>query len=187
MAGDDVRRQCVRVDKVRGERAWVTELVAAGLHRQRHRQVVALCKAEEQVLHGGAGCFVGLEEGHIGVLGLQARSRVRTENGAAKMEGLEGPGEKRIKCQNLFVAPLAPEKLQHLQTLTENKRGWSVDWDRGSITTTESANQYYHLFTFCMMIYCVIIHIVLMFKIILSSLLNTTKIMFVLNVNMSFV
>ncbi len=61
---------------MRGEEVWVTKLVTAGLYRQRHCEVVALCKAEKKVLHGGAGCFVGFEEGHIGVLGFQARGRV---------------------------------------------------------------------------------------------------------------
>ncbi len=100
----------MRVDKVGSEGAWVAELVAAGLHRQRHRDVVALCEAEKQVLHGGAGCFVGLEEGHIGVLGFQARGRVRTEGRTTEVEGLHGPGERNRKCNHLFEAPLAPEK-----------------------------------------------------------------------------
>lgn len=76
------------VHKVRGERARVTKLVAAGLHRQCHCQVVALREAEEQVLHGGAGRFVGLEEGHIGVLRFQAWRRVRAKGRTTKVEGL---------------------------------------------------------------------------------------------------
>lgn len=110
MAGDDVRRQRVRVDKVRGEGAWVAELVAAGLHGQRHREVVALCEAEKQVLHGGAGRFVGLEEGHIGVLRFEARGRVGTEGRATEVKGLYGPGERKRKCKNLFEALLGPER-----------------------------------------------------------------------------
>lgn len=91
MAGNDVRWYRVWVDKVRGEGVWVAELVAAGLHGQRHRDVVALSKAEEQVLHGGAGCFVGLEEGHIGVLRFQAPEGEGTEAWTAEVEGLYGP------------------------------------------------------------------------------------------------
>lgn len=66
------------MDKVGGEKVRVAELVAAGLDGQRHREVVALCEAEKQVLHGAAGRFVGLEEGHIGVLRFQAWGRVGT-------------------------------------------------------------------------------------------------------------
>lgn len=66
----------MRMDKVRGESVWITELVGTGLHRQCHCEVVALSKAEKEVLHGGAGCFVSLEEGNVGVLQLQARGRV---------------------------------------------------------------------------------------------------------------
>lgn len=81
---------------MRGEGAWVAELVTAGLHGQRHRQVVALREAEQQVLHGGAGRFVGLEEHHIGVLRLQARGRVRAEGRATKVE-VHGPGGRKKK------------------------------------------------------------------------------------------
>lgn len=95
MAGDDVRRYRVRVDKVRGEGAWVAELVAAGLHRHRHGEVVALREAEKQVLHGAAGRFVGLEEGHVGVLRFQAWGRVRMDGRTTKVEGLHGPGERK--------------------------------------------------------------------------------------------
>lgn len=95
VAGDDVGRYRVGVDEVRGEGVWVAELVAAGLHGQRHRDVVALGEAKEQVLHGGAGRFVGLEEGDIGVLGFQAPEGEGTEAGAAEVKGLYGPGEKK--------------------------------------------------------------------------------------------
>lgn len=101
VAGDDVWRQRVRMNKVRGEGAWVAELVATGLHGQCHSQVVALCEAEQQVLHGGAGRFVGLEKGHIGVLGFQARGRVGTEGRTAEVEGLHGPAQ---------VAPMVQQK-----------------------------------------------------------------------------
>lgn len=100
----------MRVDKVSGEGAWVAELVAAGLHGQRHCQVVALREAEKQVLHGGAGRFVGLEEDHISVLRFQARGRVGTEGRTTEVEGLHGPGERKRKFKNVFEAPLAPEK-----------------------------------------------------------------------------
>lgn len=95
VAGDDVGRQRVWMDKVGGESVRVTELVSAGLHRQRHRQVVALCEAEEQVLHGGAGRFVSLEEGHVGVLGFQARCRVGLEQRTTEIERLHDPGKRQ--------------------------------------------------------------------------------------------
>lgn len=84
------------VDKVRGEGARVAELVAAGLHRQCYSQVVALCEAEQQVLHGGAGRFMGLEEGHVGVLRFQARGRMGTEGRTAEVEGLHGPEGRKV-------------------------------------------------------------------------------------------
>lgn len=95
VAGDDVGRQRVWMDKVGGESVRVTELVSARLHRQRHRQVVALREAKKQVLHGGAGRFVSLEEGHIGVLGFQARCRVGLERRTTKIERLHDPGERQ--------------------------------------------------------------------------------------------
>lgn len=76
VVGDDVGRERVRVDEVSGEGLRVAELVAAGLDRQRHREVVALGKAKEEVLHGGAGRLVGLEKGHVGVLRFQPGGRV---------------------------------------------------------------------------------------------------------------
>ena len=88
----------MRMDKVGGEGVRVAELVATGLHWQRHREVVALCEAEKQVLHGAAGRLVGLEEGHVGVLGFQVRRRVGTEGRTTEVEGLHGPGERKIKC-----------------------------------------------------------------------------------------
>lgn len=95
VVGDDIGWQRVRMDIVEGESLRVTELVGAGLHRQRHRQVVALCESEEQVLHGGAGRFVSLEEGHVGVLGFQAWCRVGLERRTTKVERLHDPGERR--------------------------------------------------------------------------------------------
>lgn len=79
---------------MRGEQAWVAELVATALYGQRHCEVIALCEAEKQVLHGAAGCFVGLEEGHVGVLRFQTRGRVGTKDRTTKVEGLHGPGER---------------------------------------------------------------------------------------------
>lgn len=84
----------MRVDKVRRKGVWVAELVGAGLHRQRHCEVVALCKAKKQVLHGGAGRFVGLEEGHIGVLRFQAMGMVGLEGGTT-VERLQDPGQRQ--------------------------------------------------------------------------------------------
>lgn len=95
VAGDDVGRQRVWMDKVGGEILRVTELVSTSLHRQRHRQVVVLCKAKKQVLHGGAGRFVSLEEGHIGVLGFQARCGVGLERRTTKIERLHDPGKRQ--------------------------------------------------------------------------------------------
>lgn len=95
VVGDDVGQQRVRMDKVGGESLWVTELVLAGLHRQRHRQVVALRESEEQVLYGGAGRFVGLEEGHVGVFGFQAWCTVGLEQSTIKVEWLHDPGERQ--------------------------------------------------------------------------------------------
>lgn len=89
------------MDEVRGEGPRVAELVTAGLYGQRHRQIVALCKAEQQVLHGGAGCFVGLEEDHVGVFGFQTRGRMRAESRTTEVEGLHGPAE---------VAPMVQQK-----------------------------------------------------------------------------
>lgn len=100
--------------KVRCERARVAKLVTAGLYGQRHRQVVALCKAEQQVLHGGASCFVGLQENHVGVFRLQARGGVRAQGWTTKVEGFHGPGGK--KNNNLFEATLA-QRLQRVQFL----------------------------------------------------------------------
>lgn len=82
------------MDKVRRKGVWVAELVGAGLHWQRHGEVVALCKAKKQVLHGGAGRFVGLEEGHIGVLRFQARDMVGLE-GWTTVERLHDPGQRK--------------------------------------------------------------------------------------------
>lgn len=96
VVGDDIGWERVRVDIVRGEGVRVAELMGTGLHRQRHREVVALCEAEKQVLHGRAGCFVGLEEGHIGVLRFQSRGRVGLEGGTIEVEWLHDPKEKKV-------------------------------------------------------------------------------------------
>lgn len=80
---------------MRGKVLRVGELVAAGLHWQRHCEVVALSKTEKQVLHGGAGRFVGLEEGHIGVLQFQVRAGVQREGRTIEVEGLCDPGERK--------------------------------------------------------------------------------------------
>lgn len=92
----------MRVDKVGGEGARVAELVAAGLHGQRRREVVALCEAEKQVLHGGAGRFVGLEEDHIGVLWFKAWGRVGTKGRTTDVEGSHGPRDRKRECINLL-------------------------------------------------------------------------------------
>lgn len=57
----------MRVNKVGTERPRVAELVVTGVNGQRHSEVVAFCKAEEDVLHSGAGGFMSLQEGYTGV------------------------------------------------------------------------------------------------------------------------
>lgn len=76
---DHIGRQGVWVNKLGVEGTWVAELVTAGLYWQRHRQVVELPKAEQQVLHGGAGCFVGLEKDNIGVLRFVAWRGIQSD------------------------------------------------------------------------------------------------------------
>lgn len=75
------------MDEMRGESSRVAELVPTGGNGQGHGEVVALCKSKQQVLHGGAGCFVGLEENHIGKLDPWTSG----DRGAAKVEGLYFP------------------------------------------------------------------------------------------------
>lgn len=72
---------------MRGESAWVAELVSASGDRESHGEVVAFGKAKQQVLHRGAGSFVGLEENNVGVLDPWASG----DRGAAEVEGLYVP------------------------------------------------------------------------------------------------
>lgn len=55
------------MNKVGTEWSRVAELVVTGGNRQCHSEVVAFSKAEEDVLHSGAGGFVRLQEGYTGV------------------------------------------------------------------------------------------------------------------------
>lgn len=75
------------MNKMRGESAWVAELVSTSRNRESHGEIVAFGEAKKQVLHGGAGSFVRLEENHIGVLDPRASGN----GGAAKVEGLYVP------------------------------------------------------------------------------------------------
>lgn len=72
------------MDEMRGESARVAELVRTHSNGKGHGEVVALGESKQQVLHGGAGRFVGLEKNHISVLDLWSLVR----RGAAKVEGL---------------------------------------------------------------------------------------------------
>lgn len=67
MISNYVRWRGVLVNKVGTERPRVAELVVTGGNGQRHGEVVAFCKAEEDVLHSGAGGFMSLQEGYTGV------------------------------------------------------------------------------------------------------------------------
>lgn len=67
----------MQVDEVGTEGPRIAKLMVTGGNGQRHGEVVAFSKAEEHVLHSGAGCFVRLQEGYTGVF----RSRTTTALG----------------------------------------------------------------------------------------------------------
>lgn len=70
------------------EHARVAELVVAWGDWERHREVVALAKPEQNVLHSTAGCLVCLEEDHIGVFDS---SLMRAYGWAVESEYFHGP------------------------------------------------------------------------------------------------
>lgn len=90
----------MRVNKVCTERPRVAELVVTGGNGQRHSEVVAFRKAEEDVLHSGAGGFMSLQEGYTGV--FSRRSTAALGGGdcggwTAQPERLQHPAIRKRK------------------------------------------------------------------------------------------